>query len=482
MNLSPPRSVLNSLRYDRGHEGNPWILSPTLSLIVSISTVVLLVSAPIWLFGLFAVYEEEMSIPVYTAATSVVLILLVDFVLIIHCSRQHTSLRRVMIVGLLAKVAAAGLYTIMVVRFYNYVADMVHYFWIGQGLTTTYQQTGILTIPDPLFGINFPPFLAQCIFTITGISLPVAMVVFASMSYWGAYFLYRAFCVGFPRAMRSDMLATLIFLLPSCIFWTSSISKDAVMMLGSGIATYGFARVHHRGGLPGYVLLASGLGVIMTVRPHMAGILAVAFIFPHLLGANRTGLSGFAIKVIGLPALIALTWFFVARGATYVELQEVSGGQSVIMQVAKNNASAGGSTYGRSLTERMVLAPFLLIRPFPFEIHNFQSAFASLEGLGLLGMFWQRRKVLYRTLRQIRSNPFAMFLALYTVEFTIIFAAATTNFGLLNRQRVMLAPFTIMLFLSDSRSEGRQAFQPTPTFRWKRPVAVANRRSPAAGY
>jgi hypothetical protein len=38
------------------------------------------------------------------------------------------------------------------------------------------------------------------------------------------------------------------------------------------------------------------------------------------------------------------------------------------------------------------------------------------------------------------------------MEFTIVFAAATTNFGLLNRQRVMLLPFAIMLFLGDSRA------------------------------
>jgi hypothetical protein len=67
-------------------------------------------------------------------------------------------------------------------------------------------------------------------------------------------------------------------------------------------------------------------------------------------------------------------------------------------------------------------------------------------------MFVRQRKVLYRTLGQIRSNPFAMFLALFAVEFTIIYAGATTNFGLLNRQRVMLLPFAIMLFLGDSRA------------------------------
>jgi hypothetical protein len=279
------------------------------------------------------------------------------------------------------------------------------------------------------------------------------MVVFASMSFWGAYFIYRAFCIGFPEASRIDLVATLVFLMPSCVFWTASISKDAVVMLGAGLATYGFARLHQRVGVQGYFLLGTGLAIIMTVRPHMAGILAIAFVFPYLFGANRTGMSGLALRVLGIPALAALTWVLVSKAATYVEMRDFSEGKTAVMNVARNNSGVGGSTYGGSLGSRMALAPFLLIRPFPFEVHNFQAAFASIEGMGLLVLFWRRRKVLYRTLARIRSNPFALFLALYTVEFTIIYAAATTNFGLLNRQRVMLMPFTLMLFLGDSRSQ-----------------------------
>ena len=361
---------------------------------------------------------------------------------------------------MLAKVAAAGLYITMVVRVYDYTADMSHYFDVAQTMMTTYSQTGILTIPDPLWGLNFPSFLLQCIFVVTGISLPVAMVIFASMSFWGAYFTYRAFCLGFPNARRFDLLATLVFLLPSAVFWTASISKDAVVMLGVGIAAYGFAYLNNRAGLQGYAMLVTGLGVVMTVRPHMAGILAVAFIFPYVFGANRTGLSGQALKAIGIPALVALTWVFVSRGANYAEMGDFSQGKSAVMQVAKDNTAMGGSTYGTSLSSRMAMAPFLLIRPFPFEVHNLQAAVASAEGLFLLFLFVRRRKILYQSLKQIRSNPFAMFLALYAVEFTIIYAAATTNFGLLNRQRVMLLPFAIMLFLGDSRAARNLASVP----------------------
>jgi len=449
--------MFRSPQTSRAPESGLWRLSPRLNSIVNLAGVLLLVSAPFWLFELFGVYDEQFPVSLFAAASTVALIVGLDLILILLWTRGHPSLRRLMAVGLLAKMAAAGLYVTMVVRVYGYAADMTHYYYAAQSMATSYGQTGVLTIPNPLWGTDFPPFLAQCIFVVTGISLPVAMVIFASMSFWGAYFIYRAFCLGFPDATRFDILATLAFLLPSCVFWTASISKDAVVMLGAGLATYGFARVHQRVGLPGYLLLATGLGVIMTVRPHMAGILAIAFIFPYLFGANRTGMSGLALKVLGIPALVALTWVFVSRAQTYVEMKDFSESKSTVMQVARNNSGVGGSTYGGSLAARMVLAPFLLIRPFPFEVHNFQAAFASIEGLGLLVMFVRRRKALYGTLARIRSNTFAMFLALYTLEFTVIYAAATTNFGLLNRQRVMLMPFTLMLFLGDSRWDTQTA-------------------------
>ncbi len=301
---------------------------------------------PFWLHELFDIYDEDVPISWFAAASMVGLILLLNSVLIAYCTRQHPSLRRLMAVGILAKMAAAGLYITMVVRLYDYSADMTHYYYIAQSWATGYSQTGLVTVPTPLWGTDFPSFLAQCIFVVTGISLPVAMVFFASMSFWGAYFIYRAFCMGFPDATRIDILATLAFLLPSCVFWTASISKDAVVMLGAGIATYGFARVHQRVGLQGYVWLAAGLLVVMSVRPHMAGILAIAFIFPYLFGANRTGMSGVALKVLGIPLLVGLTWVFVSRAATYVEMRDFAGGKAAVLQVARNNAGIGGSTYG----------------------------------------------------------------------------------------------------------------------------------------
>ena len=173
----------------------------------------------------------------------------------------------------------------------------------------------------------------------------------------------------------------LIFLLPSAAFWTASISKDAIIMLGGGMVAYGFAWLNNRVGLRGYFVLAGGICVMLTVRPHMAALMAIAVIFAYVLGANRTGYLGIASKAVGIPLFAVLTWLLVSNAETYVDMQDFSQAGQVVRNVARNNSniSPGDSTFGESLTSRMALAPFLLIRPFPFEVHNMQAALASIE-------------------------------------------------------------------------------------------------------
>jgi hypothetical protein len=426
-------------------------LSPRVNLILNLMGAALVISAPFWLHELFLSYEEQLPLPLSTVIVVMLIMIGLNFALLSFVTRSQHSLRRIMSLALLAKLAAGGLYVMMVVRVYHYVADMAHYFSQSQTMTSTYVQTGVLTVPDPLWGTNFVSFLAQCLFIVTGSSVAIGVVFFSFLSFWGAYFFYRASCIALPSSRCSPALPMLIFLLPSAAFWTASISKDAVIMLGGGMVAYGFAWLNNRLGLRGYLVLAGGICVMLTVRPHMAALMAIAVIFPYVFGANRTGFLGIALKAIGIPVLVVVTWLLVSTAETYVDMQDFSQAGQVVRNVARNNRQMlpGDSTFGESLTSRMALAPFLLIRPFPFEVHNMQAAIASIEGLCLLVFFVRRRKGLYHTLGKLKSNPFLLFLFLYSLEFTVIFAAASSNFGLLNRQRVMLLPFALMLFLAD---------------------------------
>ena len=123
---------------------------------------------------------------------------------------------------------------------------MAHYFNQSQTMASTQVQTGVLTVPDPLWGTNFVSFLAQCLFIVTGSSLTIGVVFFAFLAFWGSYLFYRAFCIAVPNVACTQEWPMLIFLLPSCVFWTASISKDAVVMLGAGMVAYGFSWLNNR--------------------------------------------------------------------------------------------------------------------------------------------------------------------------------------------------------------------------------------------
>ena len=113
------------------------------------------------------------------------------------------------------------------------------------------------------------------------------------------------------------------------------------------------------------------------------------------------------------------------------------------------NAAIGQN---ESAFARALSAPVLLFRPFIWEVHNLPSTLASIEGLLLLLFTWRRRRELFQVLRRSRIDSFAAFLLIYTVQFSVIFAGAMSNFGLLARQRVMLLPFTLMLLAAVSPS------------------------------
>ena len=80
---------------------------------------------------------------------------------------------------------------------------MTHYYYVAQGMATNYSQTGVLTIPTPLCGTEFPPFLAQCIFIVTGISLPVAMVFLPRCRFGGPTLSTGRSALDFPTRLVS---------------------------------------------------------------------------------------------------------------------------------------------------------------------------------------------------------------------------------------------------------------------------------------
>lgn len=417
---------------------------------------------PLWLWALLFSWEYEYS----AAMVLVPLLLLVNLALLGPAARVEPFLRTVLPVALLLKFAAASVYLWMVFHVWTTGSDILSYWSHGEQIARYLVDSGGWVTLQPFWSTNFIIMLTGLIFSVITPSLPAGVIVYSMVSFWGQYLFYRAFLIAFPKGDRR-LAAVLIFLLPSIVFWTATIGKDAVICFSLGLAAYAFARLHQRVSPGAFLLLGLGMGGVTLVRPHVAAMLGIAAVLPYLLGRNRQGVAGLVGKVVGVPLLLAGCVLMATQAQAFLGMEDLSQTNQVLQRVSAGNLT-GGSAFGasQSLLVRVLNTPFLLFRPWPWEIHNLTSVISSLEGLFLLGLFIRNRRSLYAAVRNWRSNPFVFFVVLFSLQLAIVLSAAMSNFGLLSRERVMLLPFVMMLFcvhearvpasLAVPRKSGRQ--------------------------
>ena len=151
-------------------------------------------------------------------------------------------------------------------------------------------------------------------------------------------------------------------------------------------------------------------------------------------------------KVLLVPIIAVATYFMALQAQSFVRVEssDFKGDIDRLFTQSKSSQT-GGSAYGEgaSLPLRLIQGPFLVFRPFPWEAHGAMSAFAALEGLGLFFLAWRKRREI-RALTRHWREPYVLFILLFAFEFSAIFAASTSNFGILVRQRIMLLPLFLM--------------------------------------
>jgi hypothetical protein len=417
-------------------------VSPKYDRVIRLIELACLFTAPLWVYELFYAWERDES---WTRFFLIPLIVVITGVLVVRVSRNDPFLRRAMPVALMFKLSAVAGYLYMSIDFYNFMADVFHYYGEGARIANDLALGGHWRWLTPSWGANAIIMASGALFTVTGASLMVGCVVFAMISFWGQYLFYRTFRLGFPEGDH-EFAGMLFFFMPSLAFWTATIGKDALMFTGIALAVYGFVRVNRTMAPGGMLLMGSGLGVVTVVRPHMGAMLGMAILVPFLIGKNLKGIAGMAGKLFSAPLVIVGTYYLASRAQTFLNMEDVSQGGSVLARVGRNSAIGGSAIGGGSGVSALLEAPLLLFRPFPWEARSTQSAIAAMEAfMILLLVIWSRRSFRAK-LKEWRRNSLVLLILLYGVEFSLVFAAAIRNFGLLTRQRVMLLPLALMLF------------------------------------
>lgn len=240
----------------------------------------------------------------------------------------------------------------------------------------------------------------------------------------------------------------LVFLLPSLLFWPSSIGKESWPFFFLGLCAYGAARFFRYG--PGcLILVAAGLIGTVTVRPHIAVLVVVALVAAQIARPSSPSPTAMLTKVMGVAAMVATAVVLAGQSAEFLELEEVTWeGLASELEERSDLASQGGSEFESTPVTSPLQLPAaaltVMFRPFPYEASNVQLLVQSLEGLMLLVLLVGARHRLRALPRLMRTTPFLTFAVVYVLGFVWAFSGIG-NFGILARQRVLMLPLLLMV-------------------------------------
>lgn len=334
---------------------------------------------------------------------------------------------------------------------YDGVADANTYHTTGQMLAPMYRRLDFSADIGPIMGTGFMKVLTGVVYAVIGSTRLGGFIVYSWIGFWGLYLFYRAFCLACPEGDRWRY-ACLVFLLPSLLFWPSSIGKEAWMTLSLGMATYGAARIltRTRGGFG--VLALGVLGTVM-VRPHVGAIVMVSLLPAYLFRKPPAGGSilGPVAKIGGILALGVILAVVVGEASELFGVKDRfdADAVSVLRERASRQTSNAGSSFGSGSTDFSPSAfpgalMSVLFRPFPWEAGNPLAFIASLEGTFLLALMVVSRGRIVGAVRSILHTPFVVMCMVYSVLFVYGFSSFA-NFGVLTRQRVQVFPFVLVL-------------------------------------
>ena len=289
--------------------------------------------------------------------------------------------------------------------------------------------------------------VTTALYTLIGPSPLLGFFVFASFAFWGTYLIFRAFRTALPGG-DYRRYAVLLFLLPSLIFWPSSIGKESWLLFFVGLFAFGAAQFFS-GRLTGLGWLVAATVGMAIIRPHFAVLLMAAAATAQVLRPTDKSPLSIVAKAAGSVVMVVGVAYLTLSAADFLNISDLST-EAVVDKVteAGRNTGQGGSAFVPVPLGSPIGIPAamvtILFRPFPWEAMNAQMLAQGLEGLVLailLVRAWPRLK---RLPLLLRTNAYITFAVLYSVGFILVFAGFA-NFGILARQRVLMLPFFLIL-------------------------------------
>jgi hypothetical protein len=369
--------------------------------------------------------------------------------LVVLLVRLPTPVKLVLLAGLLMRPLGATLRWAILQFYYNGSGDASRYFGRGRTHAALLWQGA----PDPFWdvffrsarswqGTRFVEATSAMVVSVIGPTKVGAFMFFGLFAMIGLVAFGVAFARACPEASAARYLGW-ILLFPSLLYWPSSVGKEAIILMGLGLATMGF--IGKRGRINWGVLLI-GIFFVYAVRAEVAAVTVMSFAISHWLSFSGrwTAARAGQAMVIAVASVVGLTFFLRSAG---VEALDADGLTQYV------ESSTGRDLQGGSAIEAVDVSvwglPVALVnttlRPFPWEAGSSLAFLSGIEIWALWGILWLRRRNVLRALREWRSNPLLRIALPFIILYSVALGMMLANLGVIARQRVFIFPFLFLL-------------------------------------
>jgi hypothetical protein len=369
-------------------------------------------------------------------------------------SERDPWLAKALTACLIIHLICAPLQIWVVDHLYQGIADYNRYDTQGSLLAPGFRHLDFSLAPGNLPGIvadGSVSIVTGVVFAIVGVNQAAAFLVFSFLAFIGVTYFYRAFTVTFS-GMGNRRYGYVVFFLPSLMFWTSDVGKEALMVFLLGLTAYGCAMIlARRGGAKYWVLiLACSVGGAF-IRPNQmvlaVGGFAIAMIFRPTSATTRYEPGRRTLSLILLGGMVGV--------AIFVTLNFLPGlhGSLSLTTIAANNSAANNSGAGFGSTVAYSASPVyywrdvyvVLLDPLPFNAHGGGEWLEAFENMVLVVFAAFSLRQLRILPRAGFARPYVILCGFFVASFCYAFAALG-NLGLITRESVVLSPFLLVLF------------------------------------
>ena len=328
---------------------------------------------------------------------------------------------------------------------YSGMSDAKGYFDFGRAYAALLRSFdfgfmfGEGTMDGRWWGTQFIRTVTGVVVFFTGDSIRATFLAFSLFSFAGLVLCVRGFGAVFGERAEARF-ASLVWLWPSLWFWPSSIGKESLMLLCTGITVWGYLGK----GQPRWLVVALGLAATAAIRPHVATVVAGALLVAESLGPAK---SFNWRKVAGSVIAIALTLYSVQASLSQLGLADADlEGVQEHFEFRASKTEQGGSQISMSRGWASVPMAFITIlaRPFLWEARGI-ALLSALEITGFWLVVLSRRHNAWSIMKNWRSSAFTRFGMAFVLGISLMYGLAFANLGIIARQRAVLLPFLLTL-------------------------------------